>query len=177
MVSVWEDLHRVQPLVWLCADIYWQIFYFFLKSHLYSLHNFHASSLRCDFMACSSIFDAAERMILWVHLSLPPLKLRPQLSDGKDRWRGGRRTWTEQIMFSVHIICLPEITQRREKTGRGKGKKSLTSRQSFIRPLLVHPRCASLFGSAAEWTTGSFSDWKQMTRSNRPTALGQLLPH
>lgn len=43
---------------------------------------------------------------------------------GRER-RGGWRTWTEQIMFSAHIICLPgDHTKARENWGRD-GKKNL----------------------------------------------------
>lgn len=81
-------------------------------------------------MACGSISDARERMILWVHLSLPPLKLRRQLSDRKD---AEKRTWTEQIMLSVHIICLPGITQRRENWGRDEKNPWLAANPSSVR--------------------------------------------
>lgn len=76
-------------------------------------------------------------------------------------------------MFSERIIYLTDDRTKGEKTEGGE-KKSTTGRQSFICFPLVHPQCTSLFGSATEWTTESFSRWRQMIQSRGGTAHSQL---
>lgn len=134
------DSHRV----WLCVlwrirfTIYW---IFFQKLFVIT------PSFSCQFFQDIISRPAAVCLTPLNGSSFSPaLKIETATFRRERRGGGGGRTWTEQIMFSAHIICLPgDHTKARENWGRDE-KRSMTGRQSFIRPLLVHPRCASLFG-------------------------------
>lgn len=143
------------PRVWLRMlwRIHFTIYWLFFKSYLLSRHHFHANSFKI-------LFHALQQYVWrhWtVHLSLLPLKLRLQLSDGG--WGGGR-TWTEQIMFSAHIICLPgDHTKARENWGRD-GKKI------YDWPPILHP-------SAARPSSLRLSIWPPPQSGQRgPSATG-----